>query len=76
MLYCLEKMIEKDPALTKELPHVLNGFYTEAILSEETLCKWFDHLSKTADGKGVDPKEKKFATSLKETAAPFIEWLK
>jgi hypothetical protein len=38
--------------------------------------KWFEHVSKTADSKSGDVKEKKAAAAIKENTAPFIEWLK
>jgi len=77
VLYCLEKLLEKEVTLLKELPHILHGFYEEAILSEDTLTKWFEHVSKTADPKSTaDPKEKKFAVTMKDSSAAFIDWLK
>jgi len=76
VLYCLEKLLEKEAELIKDLPHILHGFYEEAILSEDTLVKWFEHVSKTADPKSTgDPKEKKFAVAMKESSAVLIAWL-
>lgn len=51
-------------------------FVQEGILSEETLVKWFEHVSKTAESRSADVKEKKAAAAIKESAAAFIEWLK
>ena len=62
--------------MIKDLPNILHGFFEEAILSEETILKWYEHVCKTADAKGTDPKEKTFATALKDSSTSYIEWIK
>jgi len=75
VLLGLLKLLEKEPALMKDLSHILNGFYEEAILSEDTLTKWYEHVCKNAEAKSGDPKERKTSQQLKEACAPFIDWL-
>jgi len=76
VLLGLVKLLEKETKLIKELSHILNGFYEEAILSEDTLTKWYEHISKSADAKSGDTAEKKTAQALKEGCTAFIQWLK
>jgi len=76
VLYCLEKILDSEPKLLKDLANILNGFYEEAILSEDTIFKWYEHISKTTTSKNADPKEKETALRLKENVTPFVEWLK
>jgi len=45
-------------------------------LSEDTLVKWHEHISKSAEAKGGDPAEKKVSQTLRDACNPFIEWLK
>jgi len=68
VLYCLEKQCEYDPKLVPHLPHILNGFFEEAILDQETLIKWWKNPSTAV-------KNPKVIKEIKEKSKPFIDWL-
>jgi len=80
VLACVEKIVlGKGGALVRDLPNILHGFYEEAIVSEDTINKWYEYISKGADAKGSDAKalqEKKNFKSLKDNCTTFVEWLK
>jgi translation initiation factor 5 len=67
VLYCLEKLMEYDKKLLPELPHLLNGFFEERILDQDTLVKWYKNPMKKTDPK--------FSRDMRDRAKPFIEWL-
>jgi translation initiation factor 5 len=68
VLYCLEKQCEFDPKVIHHLPHILNGFFEESILDQETLTKWWKNPSTAV-------KNPKIAKEIKDKAKPFIDWL-
>ena len=76
VLLGLVKLLEKEVQLLSDLTHILNGFYSEGILSEDTLSKWYEQsVCRNAKGE-TDVVKKAAAQALKEACTPFIEWLK
>lgn len=67
ILILLEKLCMSKKDVIPQMTDILNAFYSEEILDEEILLKWYKH---------PNPKmNKKISTAIRKCAQPFIEWL-
>jgi len=67
VLYCIEKLVEHDKKLLPQLPHLLNGFFEERILDQDTIVKWYKNPMKKTDAK--------FSKDMRDRSKQFVEWL-
>lgn len=67
VLYLIERLCAAEPTVAAKISTILNLFYENDILEEETLSKWYK-----TPAKKLDPE---LSRNLREKAKKFIEWL-
>lgn len=67
VLFLFEKLCESDETIIPKVSAVLNAFYDEDVVEEETILKWYNHPTKRINAK--------VGKSVRKHAEQFVDWL-